>query len=292
VVDCSKRTCRYNKKELGGSFICKSCSTNFADKRKGFEENIFNEAQQGTPINIHMKIVEYGQYLRYGVEKFIKNDLLLWDADSQFSKAINGIKKRRNNIRYNDLDKINTLYQFCNWTTAHVDVGDAYQKIRRHKTTPAFCIWSGGSRHLFKIKVQLAGTCIKKLRHEAEFFLFGFDRFDIHELFHLELSGEGTHATIHEAHDSGCGCEKRVVFSAHNILTGVDCRSALTDKNITGLGVFAAVFFHTKALTLRIAAIGCRSACFFVCHRVEELITKNGNRIGVFLALVKWAHPG
>jgi len=162
VVDCSKRTCRYNKKELGGSFICKSCSTNFADKRKGFEENIFNEAQQGTPINIHMKIVEYGQYLRYGVEKFIKNDLLLWDADSQFSKAINGIKKRRNNIRYNDLDKINTLYQFCNWTTAHVDVGDAYQKIRRHKTTPAFCIWSSRFRHLFKVKAQLAGTCIKK----------------------------------------------------------------------------------------------------------------------------------
>jgi len=113
-----------NKKELGGSFICKSCSTNFTQKLKGFEKNIYDKAQQGTPINIEMKIVEYGQYLRYEVEKFIKNDLLFWDADSQFSKAIDGIKNNRNNIPDDDLDKINKIYQFCNWTTSHVDVGD------------------------------------------------------------------------------------------------------------------------------------------------------------------------
>jgi hypothetical protein len=71
-----------------------------------------------------MKIVEYGQYLRYEVEKYIKNDLLFWDADSQFSKAITGIKENRNNITNDDLDKINEIYSFCNWTTSHVDVGD------------------------------------------------------------------------------------------------------------------------------------------------------------------------
>ncbi|OGL30849.1 hypothetical protein A3F37_00185 [Candidatus Saccharibacteria bacterium RIFCSPHIGHO2_12_FULL_41_12] len=113
-----------NKKELGGSFICKSCSTDFKNKLEGFENNIYNKAQQGTPINIEMKIVEYGQYLRYEVEKFIKNDLLFWDADSQFSKAIDGIKNSRNDISDQDLDKINKVYEFCNWTTSHVDVGD------------------------------------------------------------------------------------------------------------------------------------------------------------------------
>lgn len=115
-----------NKKELGGSFICKSCSTNFTQKLKDFEKNIYDKAQQGTPINVEMKIVEYGQYLRYEVERFIKNDLLFWDADSQFSKAIEGIKNCRNNICDDDLDKINKIYQFCNWTTSHVDVGDEY----------------------------------------------------------------------------------------------------------------------------------------------------------------------
>ncbi len=113
-----------NKKELGGSFICKSCSTNFKQKLKDFEKNIYNKAQQGIPINIEMKIVEYGQYLRYEVEKFIKNDLLFWEADSQFSKAINGIKSSRNSITDEDLDKINEIYKFCNLTTSHVDIGD------------------------------------------------------------------------------------------------------------------------------------------------------------------------
>lgn len=113
-----------NKKELGGSFICKSCSTNFKQKLKDFEENIYKKAQQGIPINIEMKIVEYGQYLRYEVEKFIKNDLLFWEADSQFSKAIVGIKSSRNSITDDDLDKINEIYKFCNWTTSHVDIGD------------------------------------------------------------------------------------------------------------------------------------------------------------------------
>lgn len=115
-----------NKKELGGSFICESCSTNFTKKLEDLKKNIYEEAQQGKPINVEMKIVEYGQYLRYEVEKFIKNDLLFWDADSQFSKAIDGIKNSRNNICDDDLDKINKIYQFCNWTTSHVDVGDEH----------------------------------------------------------------------------------------------------------------------------------------------------------------------
>lgn len=115
-----------NKKELGGSFICKSCSSNFTKKLNDFEKNIYDKATQGIPINIEMKIVEYGQYLRYEVEKYIKNDLLFWDADSQFSKAIDGIKKNRNNITDDDLDKINEIYSFCNWTTSHVDVGDEH----------------------------------------------------------------------------------------------------------------------------------------------------------------------
>ena len=113
-----------NEKDFGGSFICKSSSKGFKEKLKKFESNIYNKAKEGVEINIELKIVEYGQYLRYEVEKFIKNDLLFWHADSNFSVAIKGIKKNKEKIKDKDLDKIDDIYQFCNWTTSHVDVGD------------------------------------------------------------------------------------------------------------------------------------------------------------------------
>lgn len=71
-----------------------------------------------------MNIVEYGQYLRYEVEKIIKNDLLFWHADSNFSVSINGIKRNKKKIKDEDLDKINEFYTFCNWTTSHIDIGE------------------------------------------------------------------------------------------------------------------------------------------------------------------------
>jgi len=113
-----------NKKDFGGSFICKSKSKGFKEKLEKFESDIYDKAKNGTPINIELKIVEYGQYLRYEVEKFIKNDLLFWHADSNFSVAIKGIKENKEKIKNDDLDKINKIYEFCNWTTSHVDVGD------------------------------------------------------------------------------------------------------------------------------------------------------------------------
>jgi wobble nucleotide-excising tRNase len=113
-----------NQKELGGSFICKSSSTNFKDKLKNFESNIYDKAKKGEAINAELAIVEYGQYLRYEVEKFIKNDLLFWHADNNFSIAIKGIKENKEKISNDDLDEINNIYSFCNWTTSHVDVGD------------------------------------------------------------------------------------------------------------------------------------------------------------------------
>ncbi len=94
------------------------------EKLRSFDQEFCNIAKQGQSINVESKIIEYGQYLRYEVERFIKNKLLFWDADRQFSKALSGIKKIRNHITDEDLDKINEIYRFCNWTTSHVDVGD------------------------------------------------------------------------------------------------------------------------------------------------------------------------
>jgi len=109
-----------NKKEYGGSFVCKSKSEKFLNKLQGFE----NHLQRIPPesLDVELKIVEYGQYLRYETERFIKNNLLHWNAND-FTTAIDGVKKNKH-IADADLDTIKQVYSFCNWTTSHVDVGD------------------------------------------------------------------------------------------------------------------------------------------------------------------------
>ena len=114
-----------NQDELGGSFICGSKNERFVERLKGFEEHLNQIARRPGGFDLELKIVEYGQYLRYEIERFIKNDLLYWHADTDFSKAIDGIKKNKK-ITNNNLDKIKSVYSFCNWTTSHVDVGDDY----------------------------------------------------------------------------------------------------------------------------------------------------------------------
>ena len=110
-----------NKKEFGGSFICKSTSDKFVKKLRNFESHLQSPPPNG--FDMELEIVKYGQYLRYEVERFIKNDLLHWGVENNFTLAIKGVKKNKA-ISDDDLDKVSRIYSFCNWTTSHVDVGD------------------------------------------------------------------------------------------------------------------------------------------------------------------------
>jgi len=110
-----------NKKEFGGSFLCKSKEKKFIDELRGLEQHLQNIPP--AELDMELKIVEYGQYLRYEVERFIKYGLLHWGAESRFDMAIDGLKNNRK-ISDDDLDKVKDVYSFCNWTTSHVDVGD------------------------------------------------------------------------------------------------------------------------------------------------------------------------
>lgn len=112
-----------NKKHLGGSFICKSQEERFVQKLKDFETNLTQVAQNPQGFDVELKIVEYGQYLRYETEHFIKCKLLHWNESSEFVKVVEGIKENKK-VTDVDLDKIKQIYSFCNWTTSHVDVGD------------------------------------------------------------------------------------------------------------------------------------------------------------------------
>lgn len=118
---CNEYNVLRNENTLGGSFICKSKSKKFVNKLKDFENHLQHIPPES--LDIELKIVEYGQYLRYEVERFIKNELLHWDKANDFTKAIDGVKSNQS-IASDDLDKIKDVYAFCNWTTSHVDVGD------------------------------------------------------------------------------------------------------------------------------------------------------------------------
>lgn len=117
---CNEYNLIRNKKEFGGSFICKSKSDKFLDKLKNFETDLAKIPPAS--LDVELKVVEYGQYLRYEVERHIKNNLLHWNAND-FPTAIDGVKCNKE-IDDGDLDKIKQVYSFCNWTTSHVDVGD------------------------------------------------------------------------------------------------------------------------------------------------------------------------
>ena len=119
--NCNEYNIVRNKKEFGGSFICKSKNDKFLQKLRDFDTHLQNLPPDS--FDMELKIVEYGQYLRYEVERFIKNELLHWNAAQDFSLAISGVKNNKS-ISDDDLDIVSSVYSFCNWTTSHVDVGD------------------------------------------------------------------------------------------------------------------------------------------------------------------------
>lgn len=119
---CNEYNIIRNKNHLGGSFLCKSVSERFITKLQNFEQHLL-QAAQGQGYDVEMKIIEYGQYLRYEIENFVKCRLLHLDEIEDFPRVIEGIKENKN-VTDEDLNKIKNIYSFCNWTTAHVDVGD------------------------------------------------------------------------------------------------------------------------------------------------------------------------
>lgn len=114
-----------NKKELGGSFICPNKVEDLRQKLKDLESHIKNKSQNGG-ISEEQLIIEYGQYLRYEAENYIKNDLLHINKPN-FGNTIDCLiqnKEKNHDLSIDDLKKIKDIYSFCNWTTSHVDVGD------------------------------------------------------------------------------------------------------------------------------------------------------------------------
>lgn len=111
-----------NKKEFGGSFICNGKGKNILAKLKTFENDLRKLGQNGG-FSQEQKVIEYGQFLRYEVENYLKNSLLHWNKPN-FGSIIDCLIENNKVISKDDLKKLKDIYSFCNWTTSHVDVGD------------------------------------------------------------------------------------------------------------------------------------------------------------------------
>lgn len=114
-----------NKNDLGGSFFCPNKVDDLRQKLKNLESHINKESKNGG-ISEEQLIIEYGQYLRYEVENYIKNDLLHINK-LNFGNTIDCLiqnKENNHDLSTDDLKKIKDIYSFCNWTTSHVDTGD------------------------------------------------------------------------------------------------------------------------------------------------------------------------
>ena len=111
-----------NKPEFGGSFICLSKQERFIKKLKEFEKLLQNIPPGD--LDVESKTIEYGQYLRYEVERFVKNNLLHWNKD-KLPQYLKGIKENQN-YDEEDFEILKDVYSFCNWTTSHVDSDEEY----------------------------------------------------------------------------------------------------------------------------------------------------------------------
>ena len=81
-------------------------------------EEINQNAKSGNlkPEEIALK---YGQYLRLAIEKFVKNDLLMWNKEKRFDEVTENLKQGKNKMAMlsdQDLELMMNMYKYCNYS--------------------------------------------------------------------------------------------------------------------------------------------------------------------------------
>ena len=100
-------------------------------------QEINQNAQNGNlkPEEIALK---YGQLLRLAVEKFIKNDLLMWDKEKRFDEVAENLKSGKNKIAKltdDDLEVVTNMYKYCNYSNllhADKETPSALSELQTH----------------------------------------------------------------------------------------------------------------------------------------------------------------
>jgi DNA repair exonuclease SbcCD ATPase subunit len=113
-----------NTDQFGGSFMFFDPGFDLVAEVQQCNRVISDSAQNGNlkPEEIALK---YGQLLRLAVEKFIKNDLLMWDKEKKFDEVTESLKQGKNKMAKlsdEDLDEIQKIFNYCNYSNLlHVD---------------------------------------------------------------------------------------------------------------------------------------------------------------------------
>ena len=113
-----------NSDQFGGSFVFSDPGFDLVEEVQKCNCEISQNAQNGDlkPEEIALK---YGQLLRLAVEKFIKNDLLMWDKEKRFDEVTESLKQGKSKLGKltdDDLEVIKNMYKYCNYSNLlHAD---------------------------------------------------------------------------------------------------------------------------------------------------------------------------
>src|SRR3990167_1554578 len=113
-----------NAEPFGGSFLFFDPGFDLTAEVQKCNQEISQNAQNGNlkPEEIALK---YGQLLRLAVEKFIKNDLLMWDKEKRFDEVTESLKQGKNKMAKlsdGDFEVVTNMYKYCNYSNLlHAD---------------------------------------------------------------------------------------------------------------------------------------------------------------------------
>jgi wobble nucleotide-excising tRNase len=117
----SPNPCKYvilkNKEEFGGSFVFCEAEFDLFEKLKNCGSDLKNLAESNQ-LNLDEFAIKYGQLLRLGTEKLVKNKLLMWEEES-FDTILR--KMKRDNLKLklideSDWDCIHNIHKYCNYS--------------------------------------------------------------------------------------------------------------------------------------------------------------------------------
>ena len=113
-----------NGEVFGGSFMFFDPGFDLTAEMQKCNQEINQNAQKGSlkPEEIALK---YGQLLRLAIEKFIKNDLLMWDKEKKFDEVTESLKQGKSKMAKlsdDDLEVMTNMYKYCNYSNLlHAD---------------------------------------------------------------------------------------------------------------------------------------------------------------------------
>lgn len=120
-----------------GSLIYVDTEFDLHAQLKGSHQSLITKASAGT-LSLEEAAVTYGHLLRLSVERFIKNELLMWNKEDNFSTITGGLKDAKSKIKLlsdADLDIIEKVFKYCNYANflhADKEASSALNELLQH----------------------------------------------------------------------------------------------------------------------------------------------------------------